>query len=95
MQGHGFDSWLGEKINKIAYSQVLWKKKKKQLHLECPTEVGILKPNTIGLRVAKQPVQPISMGFKMESVPRDKMKHPGLCLKRWAGSTDSPCAGSS
>jgi len=55
------------------------------LYLECPTDVGILKPNTIGLRVAKQPVQPISMGFKMESVPRDKMKHPGLCLKRWAG----------
>ena len=84
---------VGEKINKIAYSQALWGKKK--LYLECFTDVGILKPNTIGLRVAKQPVQPISKGFKVEPVPRDKRKHPGLCLKLWAGRTDSPCAGSS
>lgn len=89
-------SWFlvgGKKINKIAHSQALWKKKK--LYLECSTDVGILKPNAIGLRVAKQPVQPISMGFKIDSVPRDKMKVPGLCLKLWAGRTDSPCPGSS
>lgn len=93
MQGHGFDSGWGKNKQNSLFPSSLGKKKK--LYLECFTDVGILKPNTIGLRVAKQPVQPISKGFKVEPVPRDKMKHPGLCLKLWAGRTDSPCAGSS